>query len=131
MRRVLFSVALFSVAALTANAQDPVKLSPNLYKVLLENEHVRVLDFRAKAGEKEPMHSHPAVVVYVFSGSKVRFTMPDGKTVERESKPGTAIWNGPETHAYENLGPGEVHVLIIELKAKPAAAKAPAAKKKS
>ncbi len=100
----------------TALAQDPVKISPKMYKVLLENERVRVLEWRAKAGDKEPMHSHPAMVVYVLTGSTMRFTMPDGKSVERESRAGTAIWNEPQTHAGENLGPGEAHVLVIELK---------------
>jgi len=43
-----------------------VKTSPQYYKVLLENDQVRVLEYRLKAGEKEPMHSHPAGVVFDF-----------------------------------------------------------------
>src|SRR5207248_2474521 len=55
----------------TANysgAQDPLKASPQYYKILLENDRVRVLEYRLKPGEKEAMHSHPAGVVYVLSG---------------------------------------------------------------
>ena len=63
-------------AAQPAAAQDPVKLSPKMYTVLLENEHVRVLDFRAKAGEKEAMHSHPAALVYMLSSGKVEIPHP-------------------------------------------------------
>jgi quercetin dioxygenase-like cupin family protein len=46
-----------------------VKVARNNFKVLLENEHVRVLDFHSKSGEKIPMHSHPAYVTYAISGS--------------------------------------------------------------
>jgi quercetin dioxygenase-like cupin family protein len=91
-----------------------------MYKVVLDNEHVRVLEFRAKAGEKEPMHYHPAAVVHVLSAGKARFTTPDGKSEERESTAGTVLWSDAVTHAYEYLGPGDAHVLIIELKGVPA-----------
>lgn len=115
----LFAAAILIFAAGTARAQDPVQVAPNHYKVLLENEHVRVLDFHAKAGDKVPMHSHPAYVAYWVSGSgKTKFTSPDGKTSESESAAGTAIWRDAETHAAEYLGPGEQHVILVELKSK-------------
>ncbi len=107
----------------TAKPQDPVKISPKLYTVLLENDQVRVLDYRDKTGEKEPMHSHPAMVVYVLAGTKLRFTTPDGKSEERESKAGTAIWSEPVTHSTENVGASEGHVLLIELKGQTTAKK--------
>jgi len=66
--------------ARVALAQDPVKLSPAMYKVLLDNDQVRVLEFRAKPGQSEPMHSHPAMTVYDISGGRIRLTTPDGKT---------------------------------------------------
>ena len=114
-RNLLVASALLG-AAQPAAAQDPVKLSPKMYTVLLENEHVRVLDFRAKAGEKEAMHSHPAALVYMLSSGKVRFLTPDGKSEEREIKEGTAVWSEAVTHAYENLGPADAHTLLIEMK---------------
>lgn len=125
------TLALFVASALLgavnpALGQDPVKLSPKFYNVLLENEHVRVLEFRMKAGEKEPMHSHPAVVAYAFTENyKVRWTTPDGKSGEREPKAGTAVWGDPVTHTWENLGPADAHVLIIEMKDLTAGKKVP------
>jgi quercetin dioxygenase-like cupin family protein len=116
MKRILLFAASLVAAAHPALPQDPVKLSPQMYTVLLENEHVRVLEFRAKSGEKEPVHSHPAAVVYFLSGSKARFTTPDGKSEERESKTGTAIWSEPVTHSYEHLGPADGHILMVEMK---------------
>ncbi|MEX2116458.1 MAG: cupin domain-containing protein [Bacteroidota bacterium] len=112
-----------------ASAQDRVKLSPQMFKVLLENEHVRVYEFRAKAGEKEPMHSHPAMVVYTLSGDyRIKLTTPDGKSEEDQVNVGTALWVDAVTHIYENLGPGDAHELIIEMKAPTATKKTPAKK---
>ena len=99
--RTLLLVSVLFAAAEFASAQDPVKLSPNFYKVLLENEQVRVLDFRIKAGQKEPMHFHPAAVVYVLTAGKAKFIFPDGKSEIRESQAGTTLWSDAQTHAYE------------------------------
>ncbi len=113
---VLFATgALFFVAG-TALAQDVVKVSPESNKVLLENDQVRVLDVRIKPGEKEPMHSHPASVGYFLSDFKVKYTYPDGKTEVREGTAGQARWREALTHAVENVGTTELHVVTIELK---------------
>lgn len=115
--RVLLFLSLGTLAGVhTARAQDPVKLSPNLYTVLLENDQVRVLEYHVKPGDKEPMHSHPSAVVYVFTDGKARAATPDGKTQIIESKAGETIWSEPVTHTWEYLGPGNGRVLIIELK---------------
>lgn len=87
-----------------------------MYTVLLDNDQVRVLEFRCKPGEKEPMHSHPAVVAYALTTSRFRSTTRDGKTVEGEGKAGTVVWGDPVTHAWECLGPGEQRTIITELK---------------
>ena len=60
--KTIILVSLLTALHTTAHAQDPVKTSPQYYKVLLENDQVRVLEYRLKAGEKEAMHSHPAGV---------------------------------------------------------------------
>ena len=105
------------LAAGTLSAQDPVKVAPNNFKVLLENDRVRVLDFHSKAGEKIPMHSHPAYVAYAVTGSgKTKFTSADGKTTEAPAKAGQTTWRDAETHASEYTGTGETHVVLIELK---------------
>ncbi|MGH7498926.1 MAG: hypothetical protein ACREL3_08755 [Gemmatimonadales bacterium] len=104
-------------AAGTVQAQDAVKAAPNNFKVLLENDRVRVLDFHSTAGQKIPMHSHPAYISYSISGSgKTRFTAPDGKTKEQPASTGQATWHEAETHASEYVGTGTAHVLLIELK---------------
>jgi beta-alanine degradation protein BauB len=117
-RLVASSLALVLLfAARTARAQDPVKVSPDHFKVLLENERVRVLDFHSSAGVKIPMHSHPAYISYSISGAgKTKFTSKDGKVTEETAKTGQATWHEPNTHASEYVGTGSAHVLLIELK---------------
>lgn len=109
-------ISFLAVACTTAHAQDPVKTSPQYYKVLLENDQVRVLEYRLKPGEKEPMHSHPAGVVYVLNGTKLKITYPDGKTEERGAITGETIWREPTTHALENVGDTDAHAIAIDLK---------------
>lgn len=109
--------ALVMLAPATARAQDPVKAAPKNFKVLLENDRVRVLDFHSTAGEKIPMHSHPAYVTYSIAGSgKTKFTTQDGKTREQPNNRAGATWHEAETHASEYIGPGTTHVLLVELK---------------
>jgi len=103
-------------ACTTVLAQDPVTTSPKYYKVLLENDQVRVVEYRLKPGEKEPMHSHPAGVIYVLSGAKARFTYPDGRIEDKAASTGEAIWREPTTHAVENIGETETHVIAIDFK---------------
>lgn len=106
----------FAVASRATALQDPVKSSPQYYKVLLDNDQVRVLEYRLKQGEKEITHSHSAGVVYVFNDSKIRSTLPDGKMTESSGKTGDVYWRNPITHALENIGSTEVHSLAVELK---------------
>ncbi len=115
----LFAALVLVFAAGTALAQDPVKVAPNNFKVLLENDRVRVLKFRSKPGEKIGMHSHSDYFVYNFAAGKTRFTSADGKTTERETKAGDVTWRDAETHASEYIGTGEAHVLLAELKGRP------------
>ena len=131
MRRVLLLVAVFCLAAFTAKAQDPVKVDPKHNKVEFENAQVRVLRFTYGPHENSPMHRHPANIVVFLTDAHVKFTYPDGKTGERHGKAGQVFWNEPVKHESENASDKPMEGIQIELKAEPAAAKAPAAKKKS
>ena len=115
MSVLLATLALFFVTK-TAMAQDVVKVAPESYKVLLENDRVRVLEYRIKPGKKDAIHSHPDYIVYPLSSAEVKFTFPDGKTIEREGKAGEVMFFEAETHATENVGTTEAYGLIIELK---------------
>ena len=95
---------------------DPVKLSPRYYKVPIDNEFVRVLEYTLKPGQKEPMHSHPCGVVYYLTGARFRTISADGKTSESDTTAGTILWRDPTTHAAENVGKTDARAIAIEMK---------------
>ena len=109
----LFTVLLL---AATAMAQDPVPTYPDNYKVLAENDRVRVLDFKLRKGAKENFHSHPAAVTYVLAPFKIRFTFPDGTTRIREAKAGDVFFGEGLVHASENIGDTDAHGILVEMK---------------
>jgi quercetin dioxygenase-like cupin family protein len=113
MRLLLFLV----MVSIGLSAQDPAKLAPHLYKVVLDNDDARVIDYHLKPGEKEPMHSHPSgLLVYYFTDAKARVTLPDGKTAETANRAGDIIWRDAVTHFAENIGSSEVHPMLVEPK---------------
>jgi quercetin dioxygenase-like cupin family protein len=91
-----------------ANAQDPVKVAPEMNKVLLNNDRVRVLDVVVKPGEKMPMHSHPDNVLYVITGGSTKSTDSEDKVTALTTKAGECSFRKGETHAVENTGETEV-----------------------
>jgi quinol monooxygenase YgiN/quercetin dioxygenase-like cupin family protein len=116
MKTFLLILFILITPSIPAMAQDPVPIYPDNYKVLLENDRVRVLDFQLKKGAKENFHSHPAAVTYVLAPFKIRFTFPDGTTRIREAKVGELFFGEPLIHASENIGDTDAHGLLIELK---------------
>ena len=126
MRRTLILVLFVLACAVTALAQDPVKVDSKHYKVESQNARVRVLRIKYAPGEKSVMHRHPAAVAVFVTDGKMKFTYPDGKTEEREMKAGQTLWTPATRHLPENVSDHDVVVLLIELKTRRAAPKKPA-----
>jgi mannose-6-phosphate isomerase-like protein (cupin superfamily) len=95
---------------------DPVEVSPNSYKVLLENDQVRVLQMDLKAGETDETHSHPSETVYFVKGGKAKIHLPDGGAVEADIPDGHVMWNEAWTHRVENIGSSDILAIIVEAK---------------
>src|SRR5690606_36355647 len=102
-----------------AMAQDAVETDGDKYKTLLENECVRVLEYRDEPGDKTHQHHHPAFVLYALSAFERTLTLPDGKVLRRQFKEGDVMWSEAQTHIGENVGQTATHVLITELKKNP------------
>ena len=115
MAFVIASVA-FIVATSSVSAQDPAVVQSKTVKLKFENERVRVLEAELPPGVKEQVHSHPAYVIYVLAGGKVRNYAADGKTTEAELKTGEVLYREPLTHAAENIGSTTMHFILVELK---------------
>ena len=112
---------LLGTLALPASSQvpideDPVRISPQYYTVLFENDRVRVLEYRIQPGERELMHSHPPGVVYVLSDYTFLTTLPDGSSSEGSRLAGQVSWREFTRHAGENVGTTEAHAIAVELK---------------
>src|SRR5262245_25462830 len=124
---ILFAILALFLTAKTAIAQDPVKVDSKHYKVEVENAWVRVLRINYGPKEKSVMHKHPASVAVFLNDSKAKFNLPGGKSQEQVGKAGEAAWAPAGTHLPENLGDKPFDVIVVELKARPAAAKSAAA----
>ena len=116
VRKLLLSVFALMLLGGSALAQDPVPLYPENYKVLLENDRVRVLDFQLKKGAREGFHQHPAAVTYVLTPFKIRFSFPDGTMKIREAKAGDVFYGEGLIHASENIGDTDAHGILVEMK---------------
>jgi quercetin dioxygenase-like cupin family protein len=129
LRHVLLCTAGCLLAAVTATAQDPVKVDPTHYKVETENAQVRILRIHYGPHEKSVMHSHPASVVVYLSDGTIRMHTPDGKSQDMDAKAGQSAYAPAGVHNPENVGDKPFDAILVELKGKAAAASAKAEKK--
>ena len=113
---LLLSFLIVALPVSRAFAQDPVKLSPQYYKGLIDNDDIRVVEFHIPPGQKEPMPSHSHGFVYALEDAQLRISFPDGRTEEISVKAGEARWRDKITHAVENIGTTEARTLAVELK---------------
>ena len=94
---------------------DPTQTDPDKYKVILENDRVRVLDYRDTPGVKTKPHQHPNSVVLMLSNFRRRLTV--GENVrEVDVEAGQALWSPAQVHVGENIGTTDTHVIFVELK---------------
>jgi hypothetical protein len=115
----------FFVLLLCLRAQDPTVTLPGAYRLLFENQSVRVIHALYAPGERLPVHAHPdhpTVYVYLSESGPVRFehTEMDALT-RRPVKAGMfRVSPGrPEKHAVTNLAAIPSEFLRVELKAIP------------
>jgi quercetin dioxygenase-like cupin family protein len=126
--KLLLALAFALTACATAGAEtpkkapaaekpgDPAVVAKDVYKLLLENDRVRVFDVRFTPGQKAAMHSHPDHVVYVLDDATIQLTGPDGKSQDVSIKAGQALFLPAGPHAAENVGKTAAHNLVVELK---------------
>lgn len=116
--------ALIASLPLAAFAQDPAKVAPGHYKVLLDNPSVRVLKVTVAPGEKTPTHAHPDTIIVPLTAANARFTLPGGKTRDAAMTAETPLYDPAGTHAGANVGANPMEAILVEVKSKTAAAAA-------
>jgi len=95
---------------------DPTESSPDNYKVLEENEHVRMLEMIVPAVASDELHSHPNEAVYFITGGKARVTLENGEQVEMELPDGASMLHEAWTHQVTNIGDTEIRSITVESK---------------
>jgi quercetin dioxygenase-like cupin family protein len=94
---------------------DPVTTNPDHYRVVFENERVRVLEYSDAPGDRTTPHQHPDSVMYTLTSFRRRLvSATDTRDVELAS--GTVGWLPAQEHHGENIGEGPTHVIFVELK---------------
>ena len=112
------TISLLSLlAASLLLAQDAVKVAPNNFKVLAENEQIRVVQDTLAPGETEAMHTHPAGWYYVTMPGTMKVTRADGKTEIWNAKAGEQAWmDADPPHTSENIGKTTIQYVLVEVK---------------
>ena len=103
---------------------DAVAAAPKNHRVLLENEHVRVLDVTVLPGEREQLHAHcRQSVMYLMYEGIYKDYGPNGELLSetKEAPPvdqfPMTLWLEPQApHAVENLDTRPVRLIRVELK---------------
>jgi quercetin dioxygenase-like cupin family protein len=121
MKRIYLLLVLLAIGFVRSDvavtrAQDPLVVNSKTIALKLENSRVRVLEATLKPGDKEKTHSHPAYVIYVIAGGKVRTHGLDGTVTDAEFKTGDVIYRDPVTHWAENVGDTTIRLELVELK---------------
>lgn len=120
--RSLVLVVMLSLVGLVGGAAaqepaDPVVVSPEHYRVLMENDFVRVLDVRLAPGERDKMHSHPSSAYFVMSGDQMTYHLPRSKKDGQLARGSVTLQGAIEVHSVENSGTAPIHLILFENKA--------------
>lgn len=117
---VTFSLAFSATSILAMGIPSAPEASPDVYKIIAENEQFRVIEATWKPGQEDNYHYHPADRVSLYPiNCKLRLSKPDGSYKDVTPKAGSAkVRTGkPVTsHKAKNIGDKTCVLRIIELK---------------
>lgn len=96
--------------------KDPLKAGGKMYKLLLDDPRVRVLEVTFKAGQKIAKHTHPDHAVYVVEGGKLKISPEGAEAQEMDLPAGAAVTIPAGQHSAVNTGKTKVRAIVFELK---------------
>lgn len=118
LRRAMLAALPALLAAGSAQAQSAAVVQPQSYKVVLENDYVRVLEYNSRPGMGvcgDGRHSHPAHLTIPLSPGKAKVKV-DGKVIMAPAATGAVFWEDAVTHEVENVSGHNMRALIVEVK---------------
>lgn len=127
MNKITFGVPVLltllvsgSLTAMAENVPSAPEASPEVYKILAENDQFRVIEATWNPGQEDNYHYHPADRVSLYlRDCKLRLTKPDGSSRDVSPKGGTAkVRTGKpvKSHKAKNIGTSICVIRIVELK---------------
>ena len=110
--------------------RDPIVTDPDKYRVVFENDRVRVLEYLDSPGARTSPHTHPDSVMVTLSSFRRRLhhegetrdvEIPTSSSNSRmawrfEIPAGLATWLPAQQHSGENIGDSPTHTVFVELK---------------
>ncbi|PCI31487.1 MAG: hypothetical protein COB53_13140 [Elusimicrobia bacterium] len=95
---------------------DPTIVAADNYKLLFENEKVRVIEMRMAPGTGDNKHSHRDQTVHFIKGGQIKVHLEDGTHIDWDFPDGHTVWHEAWTHRLENVGSTHLHAIILEPK---------------
>jgi hypothetical protein len=117
----LFVVLMGTVALFRSRAQgeelDPVKLAPDVQKVVFENALIRVTEERMPPGRGVRKHRHYRGITVALADYQMEQKMyPSGQIIHSNRHFGEINWTETIIHEARNVGTTNQYVVRIELK---------------
>ena len=94
---------------------DPAISDADAYRVVFENDRVRVLEYHDVPGHRTTPHAHPDSVMYTLTPFRRRLVSGE-QTRDVEMPGGLVGWLPAQEHSGENIGDTETRVIFVELK---------------
>jgi quercetin dioxygenase-like cupin family protein len=107
-----------SSLVLAQNAPPTYQADPDVYKVVFEDQNLRVIAATWKKGATDKSHSHPVPsVIYALTDCSLRVTAPDGTKRDLNSKAGSSMAVAiTASHSAENVGAADCQAVFVERK---------------
>jgi hypothetical protein len=100
-----------------AEELDPVKLAPDVQRVVFENALVRVTEEKMPPGRRVPKHRHYRGITVALADYQMEQRMyPSGKIIHSNRHFGEINWTETVIHEARNVGTTNQYVVRIELK---------------
>jgi len=92
--------------------------SPGVYKVVAENDIMRVVLATWEPGERDEWHGHPPSSVFYVTDCLIRAFFPDGsqRDITRKKDTGRARDRSVLSHSIQNIGTKECKIVMVEFK---------------
>jgi len=107
----------FPVEPLVDAAPLSHDMSPDVYRILAEDEHLRVVEAIWQPGQRDLFHSHPPFSAYLLTDVDGLLMFPNGRNSKVRFAAGKGMVQFADpSHSFENLSDKTIKMLIVEAK---------------